>query len=145
MIFNKPILCLDFDGVIHSYTSGWQEADFIPDPPVEGALDFLYEAIDHFDVRIFSSRSHQPNGIRAMQLWLKFWAQRKYGKGESANKLVNYFCMGEQSSAQWPQTKPPALVTLDDRALQFQGVWPKMEELKGFKPWNPGIARKAKL
>lgn len=29
----KPILCLDFDGVIHSYASGWKGADVIPDPP----------------------------------------------------------------------------------------------------------------
>ena len=29
----KPILCLDFDGVVHSYTSGWKGADVIPDPP----------------------------------------------------------------------------------------------------------------
>ena len=28
----KPILCLDFDGVIHSYISGWKGADVIPDP-----------------------------------------------------------------------------------------------------------------
>jgi hypothetical protein len=32
----KPILCLDFDGVLHSYTSGWKGAAVIPDPPVPG-------------------------------------------------------------------------------------------------------------
>jgi len=37
---SKPILLIDFDGVIHSYTSGWQGAGVISDPPVEGAFDF---------------------------------------------------------------------------------------------------------
>ena len=64
----KPILCLDFDGVIHSYTSGWKGADVIPDPPVDGALDFLERASAHFDVQIFSSRSNQPGGIEAMAI-----------------------------------------------------------------------------
>jgi hypothetical protein len=63
----KPILCLDFDGVIHSYTSGWQGAAIIPDQPVEGALNFIYRATDHFRVAIFSSRSNQPGGVDAMR------------------------------------------------------------------------------
>ena len=65
-----PAECLDFDGVLHSYTSGWKGADVIPDPPVEGAIAFLREAVKHFQVEIFSSRSHQPGGGYAMRDWL---------------------------------------------------------------------------
>lgn len=67
----KPILCIDFDGVLHSYTSGWQGASQIPDPPVPGAVEFLLEARQKFTVAIFSSRSHQWGGKRAMKRWLK--------------------------------------------------------------------------
>lgn len=68
----KPILCLDFDGVCHQYTSGWQGADVIPDPPVPGLWKFLTEASLYFDIAVFSSRSHQEGGIAAMR---KFFAQ----------------------------------------------------------------------
>lgn len=54
----KPILCLDFDGVIHGYQSGWQGADMCPDPAVPGAVDFIKRAVDTFTVSIFSSRSN---------------------------------------------------------------------------------------
>src|SRR5271156_1345745 len=63
----KPILCLDFDGVIHSYSSGWKGADVIPDPPVAGAMQFIRDALEHFRVAIFSSRSNQPGGLDAMK------------------------------------------------------------------------------
>lgn len=54
---SKPTLCLDFDGVLHSYSSGWKGADIIPDPPVAGAADFIIEAQQHFIVAVYSSRS----------------------------------------------------------------------------------------
>ena len=66
----KPILCLDFDGVCHQYTSGWKGADVCPDPPVLGLYEFLREAVEHFEVNIFSSRSGMDGGIQAMVAWL---------------------------------------------------------------------------
>ena len=41
----KPILCLDFDGVVHSYLSGWKGPWSIPDPPMPGILDFITDAM----------------------------------------------------------------------------------------------------
>lgn len=121
----KPILCLDFDGVIHSYSSGWKGADVIPDPIVPGTADFLLAAVDIFDVQIFSSRSHQENAIFAMQDWLEI---------ELGKELENAYYI--VSRIKFPKEKPPAMITIDDRAITFTGTWPTCAELLAFKPWN---------
>ncbi len=36
----------------------------------------------------------------------------------------------------FPTEKPPALVTIDDRAIQFTVMWPSLDELRAFQPWN---------
>ncbi len=123
----KPILCLDFDGVLHSYSSGWKGADVIPDPPVAGAIAFMLSALHHFQVVIFSSRSHQAGGQTAMQKWLResagsAWYESPAGPGIEDVRFVN--------------EKPPAMITIDDRALTFDGTWPDIEALKAFQPWN---------
>lgn len=48
----KPTLCFDFDGVIHSYTSGWKGAEVIPDPPVEGIKEALTELQRDYKITI---------------------------------------------------------------------------------------------
>ena len=123
----KPILCLDFDGVLHCYTSGWKGADVITDPPVPGMLTFLLSVIDEFDVCILSSRSHQPGGISAMKAWLKSHAGNSWYDSPAGRGLENIT---------FPTIKPPAMVTIDDRALTFTGVFPSVSQLKSFKPWN---------
>jgi len=127
---NKPILCLDFDGVLHSYASGWKGADRIPDPPVDGAMDFIMRATNHFRVAIFSSRSNQPGGIDAMKAWLR-------------HKFTDHFITCEPgmradvlAEIEWPTEKPAAFLTIDDRALTFDGTWPSIDTLKAFQPWN---------
>lgn len=127
---SKPILCLDFDGVIHSYKSGWKGADVIPDPPVDGAISFIIKATDDFDVEIYSSRSGQRGGIKAMQNWLSLWLR------EFCRDIPVDFDLMAETLVKWPTEKPPAMVTIDDRAITFTGVWPDMETLKSFKPWN---------
>jgi hypothetical protein len=125
----RPILCLDFDGVIHSYTSGWKGADTIPDPPVDGAMKFIWDATEHFRVAIFSSRTNQPGGLKAMQTWLMLHFKSYWGI--HATQADNKW-----SEIEWPNEKPAAFITIDDRALTFEGTWPEIKTLKEFQPWN---------
>ena len=127
----KPILVLDFDGVLNSYTSGWKGADVIPDPPVPGAMAFLWDATDHFRVAIFSSRSNQPGGLKAMINWTARHF-RDHFPGPADRTMVE----AKLHQIEWPTEKPPAMVTIDDRAITFTGTWPDIEILKLFKPWN---------
>lgn len=127
---HKPILCLDFDGVMHEYKSPWTSINHVSDGPVEGLFEFLYDASRVFDVCVFSSRSAHPSGIEAMKTWLELhameWAfKNNDGRIEPVIKSIR-----------WPEKKPAAFLTIDDRALTFTGDWPNPHDLLNFKPWN---------
>lgn len=111
----KPILSLDFDGVLHWYRYGWKGADVIDDEPTPGAVDFVTKAQQYFKIVIYSSRSNHPGGIEAMKAWME-----KYGFPE----------------VEFATQKPQAFITIDDRAFNFQGEWFDPQELLKFKPWN---------
>ena len=138
-VSHLPILCLDFDGVCHMYTSGWINAWTILDPPVYGLFPFLEEAMKSFRVCIFSSRSAFLQGREAMQDWFAQHAMnyyRDYATGyDIAKKMID--------ALEYPVTKPSATVTLDDRGLTFTGKWPSIDELKRFKPWNDHLKRRS--
>ena len=127
---NKPILCVDFDGVIHSYDSGWKGADVVSDPPVKGALKWLWKATEWFDVQIYSSRSSQAGGIQAMREWLLNFAIHEWGDKDFADQFL--------ASISFPENKPAAFLTIDDRAVCFEGDWSGLDpyDLSQFKPWN---------
>ena len=124
------ILAVDFDGVLHSYTSGWKGPRNIPDPPIPGAIAWLMEMVGtpdrigpfggRYDVRIFSSRSRYWGGRRAMRRWLL-----KHGlKWEWLEEI------------KFPLWKPPAFLLLDDRAMCFRGSFPTSGEIESFKPYR---------
>lgn len=121
-------ICVDFDGVLHSYVSGWQGFDVISDPPVMGAFDWLSCLIadDRFRVCVYSSRSAHRSGIEAMKRWFA-----KHGLAKD-----------EIDGIEFPEKKPPAWITLDDRAICFEGVFPTADEVDNFLPWyqKPEVA-----
>lgn len=115
-------LCIDFDGVLHSYTSGWNGANVVSDPPVSGAIEWLREllAVEDFRPMVYSSRSGQEGGIEAMQLWLA-----KHGM--EAHEIAQL---------EFPIEKPSPFLTIDDRAICFEGKFPTLDSMRAFKPWN---------
>ena len=127
----KLRLTVDFDGVLHSYDSGWLGANIIPDPPVPGAIEFLKEASKHFEIHIFSSRSHQEGGIQAMQEWL--WEQVT---GEKYSPDSTVCCPVWLLKIKWPTVKPASFLSIDDRGMTFTGTFPDPVELLKFRPWN---------
>lgn len=114
-------LCIDFDGVIHSYVSGWKGYAVVHDPPVPGAIEWLTAlcADGRFIVNIYSSRSKSNEGIETMRNWL-----REYGMHRDVLNRIRF-----------PTQKPAAHLTIDDRALCFTGEFPTAEEMLDFKPW----------
>ena len=121
------ILCVDFDGVLHSYTSGWQGANVINDPPVPGAMLWLHRMVkkSDYEVHIYSSRSKQEGGIDAMVDWL---IEHLHIAGYSKEHVL--------AEIRFPTEKPPAYLTIDDRAICFRGTFPSVLEMDNFKPWN---------
>lgn len=113
----QKTIVFDFDGVIHSYTSGWEGIDKISDAPVDG----IKEVIDElrklgYMVCIVSTRCAQPEGIEAITKWLN-----KY----------------EITVDKVSKEKPPALVYIDDRAITFDGDCTNLlKAILNFKSWT---------
>lgn len=115
------LIALDFDGVIHQYVTPWQDALTVSDPPMPGAFEFILTLLDkNYEVAIISSRNRTIHGQHAMATWM----------------LLNGFPPHKLTEIQWPSYKPPAFLTIDDRAIQFSGSWPSLDFIKEFKPWK---------
>ncbi len=114
----SPRIVVDFDGVLHSYSSGWVDAETIPDLPTPGAQEWVDAMLTAgWDVVVVSTRAATDKGRRAIEEWL----------------LANEFAVGLRVQ----RDKPPALVYLDDRALRFDGSWPSLDDVEAAGvPWT---------
>lgn len=113
----KNTVIIDFDGVLHQYTSGWKGADVIPDDPTPGAREAMAKLREMYIVVVVSSRCHQPGGVEAIQRWLTMHAIE-------VDLVTN--------------NKPPHIVTVDDRAFRFTGDWQAVVDgiPAASIPWN---------
>ena len=115
----KKTVVFDFDGVIHSYTSGWQGEARISDPPVPGIQEALHRIHDAgYEVVVVSTRCKSIFGRMAIEDWLDMYGMTVF---------VDKVC----------KEKPPAIAYVDDRAICFDGH-PEtlLEKIEKFRPWN---------
>lgn len=91
----QKAICIDFDGVLHSYTSGWQGHGNIKDPPMPGATEACYALKEAgWLMYVLSSRTD----LKPVALWL-------YEYGFPPMILT--------------RIKPIAVAYIDDRAVRF--------------------------
>ena len=102
VIRHKRTVCLDFDGVMHAYQSGWCGAEIIPDEPIHGTREAVASLRKKYRIVVHSARCATEEGFAAVIGWLE-----KHGIE------VDEVC----------RFKPPASIYVDDRAVRFEGDW----------------------
>lgn len=117
-------IALDFDSVIHSYTTPFSGRDYIPDPPVRGAIEGvkkLYES--GYTIHICSARAATKSATKAIWEWLKRYEIDIYIENVS-------------------NIKPCCKLFLDDKCVTFNGNWgDALYDIEMFVPWqeNPAL------
>lgn len=112
----KQTIAVDFDGVIHRYSRGWQDGT-IYDPPVDGAREALERLHRRYKVVIFTTRVNPDMRGSNVQMdrvvdWLK---EHGFRQGVHFDEVTH--------------VKPPAVVYIDDRALRFTSWDQALHEL----------------
>jgi hypothetical protein len=137
-----PIIRLDFDGVIHSYTTPnkpWNDT-YIPDPVTPGFWRWFVEMTNAgMDMVVFSSRCKTSEGMAAIGAYLGREYKAWY-KSDEAYRLGAVLPLPHHvfPSLRVVNEPVPAWITIDDRAVTFKGDWDEfsVEFIKNFKPWN---------
>lgn len=95
----KKTIAVDFDGVIHEYSRGWQGGE-IYDGPVEGAIEAICNLYGKgYEIVILTTRTN--------------WSEIK-----------QWFCRHLPANQECPEftvtnIKPPAIAYIDDRGIRF--------------------------
>lgn len=130
---HQPVVAVDFDGVIHGFTTPFEHALVIADPPVPGAIEWLGRLLDSgWRVILHTARltsgvpaplGHEQVDVTSRVAAIRTWFLLHGGLlgGETFDRLEVWTAGG----------KPHADVYVDDKALRYEGgMFPTVEHLQ---------------
>ena len=102
----QQTIAIDFDGVIHKYSKGWQDGD-IYDNPVDGALEAIQKlTYKNYKVVVFTARIE--HGV--VRDWIIDELHKCKALQGEPFKIENITVTN---------IKPQAIAYIDDRAIRF--------------------------
>jgi hypothetical protein len=104
----RGTICIDFDGVIHSYERGWADGTIYGEP-VDGALEALQTLQGRYARVIFTSRD-----VDQVKKWM--WERMQLA---CATDHFNLQFWNEPDLILVTNRKLPALAYIDDRGIRF--------------------------
>ncbi|MFJ4551050.1 hypothetical protein ACIP4X_17790 [Streptomyces sp. NPDC088817] len=107
-------VAVDFDGVIHAYTKGWQNGE-IYDPPMPGAFEALDQLMATHPVFIHTSRTPEQ-----VAQWLIDNAPDDMALSVTYEAAADREFWNERGILLVTSRKLPAQVYIDDRGLHFR-------------------------
>ncbi|MAF81175.1 hypothetical protein CL628_04145 [bacterium] len=113
----EKTFAIDFDGVIHAYSRGWQASGDIYDKPIPGAREAMANLVSQgFQVAILTARLNPkfddaPEQKKKIITWL---AENEFAEGVHYHEVTN--------------NKPSAIAYIDDRAVRFTN-WDQTNEV----------------
>lgn len=139
MARRRPNICVEFDSVIHSYTSGWKGTKIVADDPMPGAIEWLVDIQPDAIVNILSPRYRSEGGKEAVQDWLFEQIAIYTDLSEIEARELVY------EKIKYPADYPPANMYISARGYRFTGKFPTGNEIAGFKPETEDGADPVKL
>lgn len=106
----RKTLAVDFDGVVHRYSKGWQ-GGAIYDPPVRGTTSALHKLSQRYELVLFTARED----LAAVRRWLVY------------HNLHHLF-------ADVTNRKPAAWAYVDDRGVRFSSWEQALKTLAFYDP-----------
>lgn len=100
----QKAIAIDFDGVIHKYTKGWQNG-VVYDDPVEYAFAAMYKLISlGYEIFILTTRTNHED----IRVWIR---EKAIEEGIDPDIAI------ELSAVEITNIKKPAVAYIDDRGL----------------------------
>jgi hypothetical protein len=121
----KPVLCLDFDGVLHDHDGlEWTGEADIFGPPIHGAKEAVDFLRTRYSVAVHSARCGTPEGRQSIVNWLAMY-------GITVDEVCEH--------------KPAAFAYVDDLGVPFYGDWSEVIARVRDMPYSGPVALKKAL